>query len=150
MNIEIRTAIPADIPALLNLYEQLALDNAFRTAPEDRARAALDEIANQSGRALLVALDDGRIVGTADLLLISPNLTHEGRPWALVEHVVVDRSSRRQGVGRQLMEEALRRARKAGCHRLQLFSDQRRSEAHAFYEALGFEAGSQGFRRRLP
>lgn len=150
MSVEIRPAIAADIPALLKLYEQLALDNAFRTATEDRARAALDEIANQSGRALLVALDDGRVVGTVELLIISPNLTHEGRPWALVEHMVVDHSARRQGVGRQLMEEAERRAREAGCHRISLFSDRRRGEAHAFYEALGFEAGSQGFRRRLP
>jgi ribosomal protein S18 acetylase RimI-like enzyme len=60
--------------------------------------------------------------------------------------VVVGREFRRLGVGRALMEEAARRAREAGCHRLQLLSRVQRKEAHAFYRAIGMEASAQGFR----
>jgi hypothetical protein len=44
------------------------------------------------------------------------------------------------------MDEAARRAREANCHRLQLLSSQRRTEAHAFYRAIGMDASPQGFR----
>jgi hypothetical protein len=44
------------------------------------------------------------------------------------------------------MEEAAQRAREAGCHRLQLLSRVQRTEAHAFYRAIGMEASAQGFR----
>ena len=44
------------------------------------------------------------------------------------------------------MEDVTRRAREAGCYKLQLLSSRRRTQAHAFYQALGFEASAQGFR----
>ena len=147
MNVEIRPAIPADLPALLDLYEQLAEGHAHHPIAIAQAEAALAEITAQlPGRTLLVGLSDGAVAGTVDLLLVGPSLTHGGHPWAIVENVVVDQAARRRGVGRALMEEAVRRAREAGCHRIQLLSNHRRTEAHAFYRALGFVASAQGFR----
>ena len=78
--------------------------------------------------------------------MVGPGLTHRGRPWAAVENVVVGHAFRRLGVGRALMEEAARRAREAGCHRLQLLSRVQRTEAHAFYRAIGMHPSAQGFR----
>lgn len=67
----------------------------------------------------------------------------------IVENVVVDTGARRQGVGQALMDDVLRRARDASCYKIQLLSRKGRSEAHAFYERLGFEASAEGFRRYL-
>ena len=47
-----------------------------------------ESIVGQDGRFILVAEVAGEILGTADLLIVA-NLTHELRPWAIVEHVVV-------------------------------------------------------------
>lgn len=77
------------------------------------------------------------------------NLTHDGRPYALVENVVVDAAERGRGVGGALMEAAVTRAAEAGCYKLQLISRDGRSEAHAFYERAGFTASAQGYRRYL-
>ncbi len=144
--IEVRPARPGDVAALLELYRQLAEGFGHQPAAPDRAGALLAEISKQPHRTLLVAVCDGQVVGTADLVVVRPNLTHEGRPWAAIENVVVDGRARRRGAGRALMEEAIRRAREAGCHRVQLLSNNRRTEAHAFYRALGFESSAQGFR----
>jgi len=150
MSVEIRRAEAADLPALLDLYEQLADGFGHRPASLEQAQAWLPEIAAQPGRALLVGLHEGRVAGTVDLLIVSPNLTHAGRPWAIVENVVVDRRARRLGIGRALMEEAVREAREAGCYELQLLSNRVRTEAHAFYRALGFQSSAEGFRLYMP
>lgn len=150
MIIEIRPAVPADLPRLLDLYEQLAEGRGHHPLPLEAAEAALAAIAGQQpARTLLTALLDGDVAGTVDLFVMAPNLTHDGRPWAIVEHVVVDRTRRGRGVGRALLEEAIRRARARGCHRIELTSDNRRTEAHAFYRSLGFETSAQAFRLPL-
>ncbi|MGO8687847.1 MAG: N-acetyltransferase family protein [Candidatus Dormibacteria bacterium] len=147
MSLEVRPAIAADLPALLDLYEQLA--EGFGSGPEltlTEAESIFSGIAADPDRTLLVATVNGEVAGTVDLLLVRPSLTHGGRPWAAVENVVTGRRFRRQGVGRALMEEAARRSREASCHRLQLLSRVQRTEAHTFYRAIGMEPSAQGFR----
>jgi ribosomal protein S18 acetylase RimI-like enzyme len=112
------------------------------------AEALFDAIAAQPGRELLVSEVDGRVVGTVDVLIV-PNLTHGGTPWGAVENVVVDQESRGVGVGRSLMDEAVRRCVDAGCYKVQLLSNKRRTQAHEFYRSIGFEAVAEGFRRYL-
>jgi GNAT superfamily N-acetyltransferase len=97
---------------------------------------------------LLVADEDGRVVETADLVVI-PNLTRGARPVALVENVVVTAERRGGRVGRALMDEAERRARSAGCYKIQLLSNAYRTRAHAFYRALDYETSVEGFRKYL-
>src|ERR1700683_238595 len=105
----VRLVTPNDLPALLLLYQQLA-GNRVGAFPADsvRPQSMLEEMAAQSGRYLLVAEVDENVVGTADLLIV-PNLTHGGAPWAIVENVVVNEGARRRGVGSALMDEAVRR-----------------------------------------
>jgi GNAT superfamily N-acetyltransferase len=146
-SVEVRPAVTADVPALLALYAQLSgglSPEPPLTVPE--AEAEFAGIAADPDRTVLVATVDGAVAGTVDLLIVRPSLTHGGHPWAAVENVVVDDRYHRQGVGRALMDEAGRRAREANCHRLQLLSSQRRTEAHAFYRAIGMDPSPQGFR----
>lgn len=149
MSIEVRAAIATDLPSLLRLYEQLADGFGWHSVGEAAAEAMLEEIASQPGRTLLTATFDGEVAGTADLVVVGPNITHAGRPWAMVSNVAVDARFRRLGLGRALMEEAARRARGARCYKLELTSDRRRAEAHAFYRSIGFQASALGFRRYL-
>lgn len=144
----IRAATEADIPRILELY-----DNDLALTPESRNPnpAGYKQVFAQiraSGQELLVAEADGKVVGTM-VLFIVPNLSHGGLPWAGVENVVVDSSCRRAGIGRLLMYYAASQAKKSGCYKIQLISDNRRKEAHKFYRMLGYEASGQGFRLYL-
>jgi GNAT superfamily N-acetyltransferase len=114
----------------------------------DAGRQVLDVVISQPDRHLLVAEGEGGVVGTVDQLIVA-NLTHQGRPWCIVENMVVDEGHRRGGVGQALMEEVLLRARGAGCYKVQLLSRRVRTDAHDFYRALGFEDSAQGFRLYL-
>ena len=147
--VHVRSATSDDLPELLGLYEQLAGDRVAALPTDlDEAKSMFPAIAAQAGRQLLVAEVHNRVVGTADLLIV-PNLSHGGAPWAVVENVVVDEGSRRLGVGRALTDEMVRRCDEAGCYKLQLLSNKRRTSAHEFYRSVGFEAVAEGFRRYL-
>jgi GNAT superfamily N-acetyltransferase len=145
-SIAVRRASQSDLGALLSLYEELAGEKRS-AAPGDRtsSETLLAEILADPRRALMVAVLDGRLIGTADLLIV-PNLTHHAAPWAIVENVIVSRTERRTGVGRALMEELIDVARGAGCCKLQLLSGKHRSEAHAFYRGMGLESVAEGFK----
>lgn len=146
MPIVVRTASEADLPGLMALYAQLHPDD--EAPPPDSALDIWRVIAMQAGRAVLVASLDGVLVGTVDTLLL-PNLTRGGRPFLLIENVVVDSVRRRAGVGSALLAMAETIARRAHCYKIQLLSRDSRVEAHAFYEAHGFGAVARGYRKYL-
>ena len=141
----IRRARSEDLDDLLSLYQELA-DTRSTAAPTNRVASdpLLAEILADRARQLVVAVD-GRLVGTADLLVV-PNLTYHGQPWAIVENVVVARAVRRTGVGGQLIGHLIGLARAAGCYKLQLHSGKQRAEAHEFYRDLGLATVAEGFK----
>jgi GNAT superfamily N-acetyltransferase len=145
-SVRVRRARPADLDALLSLYQELA-DGSVTAAPGDRysSEPLLAEILADPTRHLAVAVLDGRPVGTADLFVV-PNMTHEGKPWAIVENVVVAEAVRRTGVGRKLLGYVIELARAAGCYKLQLLSGKQRAEAHELYRSLGLAAVAEGFK----
>jgi ribosomal protein S18 acetylase RimI-like enzyme len=146
----VRPAGRSDLDAILGLLEELRWDqrrDGGTRVPGDAART-WESILGQDGRFVLVAEVAGEVVGTADLLVVA-NLTHELRPWAIVEHVVVANQARRRGIGRALLVDAVARAEAAGCYKVQLLSRKERSGAHRFYRAAGFEPTAEGFRRYL-
>lgn len=147
----VRAAKEEDIPRILELYRQL--DFAPRPAgtptfPREEYRRVFTEMAATPGYRLLVAEEDGEILGTT-VLAILPGIAHGVSPFAVVEYVVVDEKCRRKGIGKLLMDDIVARAKEAGCYKIMLTSDKRRREAHEFYQSLGFEASAHGFRLYL-
>lgn len=145
MKITVRPAVAKDLSSLLALYSELNPDDA--PLPQEPADAIWAEIAGQQGRTVLVAEADGAVVGTADCLVL-PNLTRDGRAILFVENVVVAGSGKRQGIGRRLMEAAVRLGEAAGCYKVQLLAADD-AYVHTFYEACGFKPLAQGFRRYI-
>ena len=144
MAVNVRRAAPGDLDLLVSLYAQLSPGNA--ATDRERAAAGLRQMLARSDISLLVAEIDGRPAGTVTLIVV-PNVTHGARPWIQLENMVVDQSIRRGGVGRGLIDAAVALARETNAYKIQLQSAAHRREAHAFYESMGFEASSVGFRR---
>ncbi len=148
----VRVATEADLPRVVELLAQLSIDD-----PREQPGSPLPDVYTEAFRRmqadneqrLLVLENDERIVGSLVLLIIS-NLTHQGRPYATVENVIVDESSRGSGRGRQLMEFAIDEAKRAGCYKIALTSHKSRTAAHRFYENLGFESTHDAYRIEFP
>jgi GNAT superfamily N-acetyltransferase len=90
----------------------------------------------------------GAVVGTCQLTF-TPSLSRGGAERMTIEAVRVRTDLRGRGVGRAMMAWALDRARERGCGLAQLTTDKRRTDAHRFYESLGFEPSHLGFKIRL-
>jgi L-amino acid N-acyltransferase YncA len=148
----VRAATEEDIPRILELYDDLSLSvsqTGEQSYPSpNEVQKVVDAISAMTGYELLVAEEDGTVVGTM-VLLIVPNLSHRALPWATVENMIVDNRYRRRGIGRILMDYAIDRARQAGCYKIQLISNKKRLEAHNFYQEMGFETSVYGFRLYL-
>jgi ribosomal protein S18 acetylase RimI-like enzyme len=145
MKIIVRPATGTDLPALLALHSELNPDDA--PLPRASAEAVWEAMSGQHGRTVLVADAEGVVAGTADCIVM-PNLTRGGRAVLFVENVVVAGAFRRRGVGRRLMEEAVRLGEAADCYKVQLLAADD-AYVHAFYEACGFRPLATGFRRYL-
>lgn len=147
----IRSAIRSDLGAILRLLRELGNNTPEHTAAVRMSSAAVrawTRMETDPDRTVLVAERRGQIIGTLDLLIVA-NLTHDARSWAIVDNVVVDPACRRGGVGRALVEDAVDRAVRAGCYKVELVSHESRQGAHAFYKSLGFTNSATGFRRYL-
>ena len=110
--------------------------------------AAFDAVDRDPNNELVVAILSDRVVGVLQITFI-PYLTYRGGWRALIEGVRVDASVRSGGIGKQLFEWAIARARERGCHLVQLTSDKARSDAIRFYENLGFVASHEGLKLHL-
>ncbi|CAM5483098.1 GNAT family N-acetyltransferase [Streptomyces narbonensis] len=145
----LRPAIRAELPAVLALLadEGQVVDPATIVVTEayERAFAA---IADDPRNEVLVLVDGGPVLGCLQATYI-PGLGKGGAERALIEAVRIRADRRGSGLGRELMERAVARARERGCALVQLTSDKRRTEAHRFYASLGFARSHDGFKLNL-
>ena len=146
-----REAREEDLPELVALLADDPL-GATRERPDtplpEAYREAFLAIDADENQRLLLAVLEGRTAGMMQVTFI-PSLTYTGRWRAQLEGVRVRADVRSRGLGRVMVEEAVRVARERGCHMLQLSTHKTRTRAHAFYEGLGFVASHEGMKLAL-
>ena len=111
----------------------------------EKAFKAIDADPNNE---LVVVNHKGKIVGVLQITF-TPYITHQGGWRATVEGVRISSDVRGMGVGSQMIEYAIARAKERGCHLIQLTTDKQREDALRFYERLGFNATHEGFKMKL-
>ncbi|MFJ5552453.1 GNAT family N-acetyltransferase [Streptomyces sp. NPDC093225] len=149
-----RTATRQDLPAVLALLadEERVVDPASVAVGEAYERAFAAIGADPRNELLVLveagASGAGTVVGCLQITYI-PGLGQGGAERALVEAVRIRADRRGGGLGRDLMRRAAERARARGCALVQLTSNKRRSDAHRFYESLGYARSHEGFKLPL-
>ncbi|MEU6566287.1 GNAT family N-acetyltransferase [Streptomyces parvulus] len=148
-DLEIRRTTAADVPAVVAMLADDPL-GAERESPDDLAPyvVALERLDADPNQHVVVAVRDGRVVGTLQLTIV-PGLSRRGATRSIIEGVRIHADERGGGLGTQLIEWAVDESRRQGCHLVQLTSDKSRTDAHRFYERLGFSASHTGFKLQL-
>ncbi len=128
-----------------------ALGAARENAGLPLARGYMDGFAAISAdpnQLLVVAERDGAVIGTLQLTFI-PGLSHQGAWRGQVEAVRIAAAARGQGLGEAMMGWAIAACRARGCRMVQLTTNIARTDAHRFYERLGFRRSHHGYKLDL-
>lgn len=155
MNIEgdlsFREATVSDLPALIALFADDQLGGHGDTtdaAAFPAYKAAFASIRNSPNDLLFVGVVNGEIVATAQVTFIT-SLTGRGSMRMMIESVQTRTDMRSKGIGRRLIAHCLQIARDRNAASVQLTSNNKRQDAHRFYERLGFEKSHAGFKMKL-
>ncbi|MGC0330859.1 GNAT superfamily N-acetyltransferase [Streptomyces sp. SAI-170] len=148
-DLEIRRATAEDIPAIVAMLADDPL-GAQRESPDDLTPylTAYERLAADPNQHLVVAVRESAVVGTLQLTVI-PGLSRRGSTRSIIEAVRVHADERGSGLGTRLIEWAIEESRRQRCQLVQLTSDVTRTDAHRFYERLGFAASHVGFKLSL-
>ena len=148
-DLEIRRTTAADLPAVVAMLADDPL-GAQRESPDDLGPylAALERLDADPNQHVVVAVRDSRVVGTLQLTIV-PGLSRRGATRSIIEGVRIHADERGSGLGTQLIEWAIDESRREGCQLVQLTSDKTRTDAHRFYERLGFSSSHTGFKLQL-
>jgi len=145
----------ADTKDILPIVEMLSKDKlgALREdfkipLPRPYLEAFKNIIKDPNQELMVIESELGQVIGTLQLSFIQ-YLTYKGGIRAQIEAVRVHTDFRSKGIGQQLFEWAIQRAKEKGAHVVQLTTDKKRPEAHNFYEKLGFKATHEGMKLHL-
>jgi GNAT superfamily N-acetyltransferase len=144
-DVVIRSARPADMPAVAAAYEWLFVPPGQRPPQWDAAKAvrALHEVWSSDRSDVLIADADGDLVGFCSVYLDILSVRFGQRSW--VEDLAVHPEQRSQGIGHRLLTAAQDWARQHGATHLELDSGNDRKRAHRFYESRQPASRSQCF-----
>ncbi|WP_370152553.1 N-acetyltransferase family protein [Ferrovibrio sp.] len=151
MTLTIRVATRADVPAIVRMLADDMLGAAREAWSDPLPQAYYDafaEVEAMPGTEQIVAEQGGRVIGAMQLTYI-PGISKQGMKRAIIEAVRIDSPLRGSGLGSALIRWAVDRARAKGCGVVQLTSDKTRTDAHRFYEKLGFKASHVGMKLDL-
>jgi GNAT superfamily N-acetyltransferase len=145
----VREATEDDLDAVLALQREDSF-HSFKEPDHVSAnqRAAFAEIDADPQQQLLVGTLDEQVVTTAQVTWIRM-LSADGGLYCQVEAVRTASDLRGRGIGAQLMSVIEDEARRRGAARIQLTSNQRRADAHRFYERLGYVPTHVGMKKYL-
>jgi GNAT superfamily N-acetyltransferase len=145
-SIKVRLATIADATEVARLLAMLGHATSPGT-PEARLAAFLDKREHA-----LVAYDSSAGASAPLLGVVTLHVTpvmHRAGPIGRFTAVVVDESARGQGIGTILIKVGEAHLAAQGCAMIEVTSNRKRTDAHAFYERLGYESTSFRFAKKV-
>ena len=131
----IREITENDFDGLMKLYAQLGHNPIPQKSEE--VLAVWNNILQNKDYHIVVADVDGEIVSTCTCVII-PNLTHNQRPYAVVENVVTDQNFRGKGYATLCLDFAKEIAIKNNCYKLMLMTGSKKETTLNFYRNAGY------------
>jgi len=143
----IRTAGAGDLAALLALYAEL--NPSDPPLEPSAAVKQMEAILAQPGMQIFIGFSGEQAAATVTLVIV-PNLTRNGAPYALIENVVTSAAHRKKGYGAALIAHAIDRAWQANCYKVMLLTGSKDPATLRFYGSCGFTQDKTGYQVRRP
>ncbi len=126
-----------DFEGLMGLYTQL--HNNPMPEHTEELLAKWNRILEDKDHHIIVAEEDGEIVSSCVCVII-PNLTHEQRPYALIENVITDEKYRGRGLASKCLAYAKQIAEQENCYKIMLLTGSKEESTLRFYRNAGYNS----------
>lgn len=136
----VRDIREGELSELLALY--LHLHEQSVPQWDGRLEAVWRQIWADPNHHIVVAEEEGALVASC-VCVITPNLTRNLRPYALVENVVTRADCRGRGLASACLAYAADLAREAGCYKMMLLTGAKDEGTLRFYERAGYTSGDK-------
>lgn len=137
MSLIIREARRNDLAQIIGLYSYLhdeeipEIDNSIKSV--------WNSIIDDKRQHMLVGTVYEEIVSSC-VLVIVPNMTHNGRPYALIENVVTKEVFRNKGYASCVLKYAKHLAVENNCYKIMLLTGHKNKETQDFYRKAGYNS----------
>lgn len=133
----IREVNKNDLEDLLILYKQLH-NNSMPEITEE-LKTLWNSIIDNKDHHIIVYEEQGKIVSSCVCVIIH-NLTHNQRPYALIENVITDEEYRGKGFATKCLEYAKNIAVKENCYKIMLLTGSKEEKTLNFYGNAGYNS----------
>jgi len=133
--LEIRECRTEDLSGLLKLYSQLHDDPAL--VINHRILTVWERMMKNEDQHIISGFFNGAMVSSCVITVIA-NLTHNQRPYAVIENVITDTNARGRGYASAILKHARQIAVKEGCYKIMLMTGSKKESTLHFYEAAGY------------
>jgi ribosomal protein S18 acetylase RimI-like enzyme len=137
-DITVELATEADLPSIKPLLLKLmdVMDNTEGFDVEQSFENCIILIKNPAHH-MLVAKDKDTVVGFVNFTT-RKTIMHP-RPSGLIDELIVSRSYRGLGIGKQLLLAAIQKCRELECCEVEVSKEKSNTKAREFYQRCGFE-----------
>jgi GNAT superfamily N-acetyltransferase len=134
----LRRAVEDDARAILPLLRQLGYDQL-----DERGARGKIKSYGLPDYAVIVAVVSGQVVGFISLHVVE--IFHSPGKAGRITAFCVDQNFRSQGIGIRLLQEGEDYFRSEGCKKVEVTSNNRRTDTHEFYINRGYKDDSKKF-----
>lgn len=134
METNFRVATYEDVEAIITLCNECFNENT----PLDYATRIFKENESDKNQIYVVGELNGEIVTHAKINII-PTIYEDMNTYAILNHVCVKPSLRREHIGTKLLDYCFKISKDNNCKCVELWSKNFREAAHALYHHYGFE-----------
>ncbi len=140
---EIREVLVSDVDDLQELY----LKHLTPFPPQEHQEKEdwiklIEKLKLNEDYHLLVYEEDGKVISSVTLIVIR-NLTHNLRPYSVIENVVTLNEYRNKGYASMLIEYASNIAKTEKCYKIMLMTGSKKESTLNFYKQNGFSVGEK-------
>ncbi|GMQ57196.1 GNAT family N-acetyltransferase [Vallitalea sediminicola] len=136
----------ADINDVIEI-SQIFIEFVGKNSDIIAMKKQIEVISNNPNYFVAVACYREKVIGTA-MGVVCYDLCGSCKQFMVIENVAVLPSYRGKGIGKLLMEAQEKFGRKNNCQYTILVSGSKRTDAHKFYETMGYSK-EYGFKKKL-
>lgn len=140
----VRKMTLGDLPQIAQLYKQFGgEDSSIETMSQEFTR-----LHNNDAYILLSAVEGNTVVGSV-MGIVCGDLYGHGRPFMVLENMIVGQEHRNRGIGKALISKLEEAGIGRGCSQIILVTESNRIDACKFYESQGYDPNTQVLTQRM-